>query len=86
MDFDFFVGLANRSPELLGLSAFLLFLRSKASVWDKHVEECSKIPKGLIMDSLEDLHDIVGGIGQTQAQMAKDLNQLIGRQIERDKS
>lgn len=84
-DFDAGMRLIESSPQLAVLGVLWYVARTKVSKYDEHLENCAHIPKEQLVKTLENLGHWVEKVDGRLVETERQLNVLIGRQIERDK-
>lgn len=75
----------QKAPQLV-IGGVLVFAALKFRRYDKHLKECEETPKKTIVEKIDALSTSVGHLATNQEEMGKQLNILVGRQIERDKA
>lgn len=84
MDFPAIIDLVKETPELAVLGMLWYFARGKVKEYDEHLKTCNEIPKAVLLDRLNDLCERIDRHIDEQSKMSKQVNILVGRQMERD--
>lgn len=82
--FGLLLELLQKSPQIV-IGAVLVFGALRFREYDKHLRECNESPKKTIVEKLNELAVDVRHLTANQEQMSKQVNILVGRQIERDR-